>query len=280
MDGDGRRMRRRGSFDEDPDIYQMARPDYPRRVYEVLSGMGLGPGARVLEIGPGTGQATRPLVAAGASVLAVELGGHLAARLRTDLAGHDVTVIEGDFVTVPLPDGDVDLAVCATTFHWLDPDAAVRRLARLVWPGGGLAVWWTVFGDPDRIPPWRAEVDRLYRRWLPGEKVRPGDLPAVMRVAERTAELAAGGWFGPVQVEMIRWEHQLTPRRVRGLWATFSAVRELSADRRRSLLDGVAEVVASQPGGVAVDNYVTALYTAPRRDDSGPRRGASGPSTR
>ncbi|WP_368666031.1 class I SAM-dependent methyltransferase [Micromonospora sp. BL1] len=133
---------------------------------------------RVLEIGPGTGQVTRPLVDAGASVLAVELGGRLAARLLTNLAGHDVTVVEGDFTTVPLPDDTFDLAVCATAFHWLNKDAAVRRLARFVRPGGGLAVWWTVFGDPDRSPPWRTELDAVYRRWLPGQGRGPVGVPA------------------------------------------------------------------------------------------------------
>lgn len=266
MSGDDQRLSRRGSFDEDPDNYQAARPGYPRRVYEVLAECGLRPGARVLEILPGTGQVTRPLVDSGASVLAVELGGRLAARLRTNLAGHDVTVVDGDFTTVPLPDDTFDLAICATAFHWLNAGAAVRRLARFVRPGGGLAVWWTVFGDPDRSPPWRAELDAVYRRWLPGQGCRPAGVPAPLRVAERTAELQAGDWFGPVQVEMIRWEHQLTPHGARGLWGTFPNVRELSTDQREAFLDGVAEVVARQPGGTAIDNYVTALYTAARRN--------------
>ncbi|WP_433315626.1 class I SAM-dependent methyltransferase [Micromonospora sp. CA-269861] len=270
MGGDDQRLSRRGSFDEDPDNYQAARPGYPRRVYEVLAECGLRPGARVLEIGPGTGQVTRPLVDAGASVLAVELGGRLATRLRTNLTGHDVTVVvvEGDFATVALPDDTFDLAVCATAFHWLDAGAAVRRLARLVRPGGGLAVWWTVFGDPDRSPPWRTELDAVYRRWLPGQGRGPAGVPAPLRVAERMAELRAGDWFGPVQVEMIRWEHQLTPHGARGLWGTFPNVRELSTDQREAFLDGVAEVIARQPGATAIDHYVTALYTAPRRDSS------------
>ncbi|MEU1358758.1 methyltransferase domain-containing protein [Micromonospora zamorensis] len=268
MGEDDQRQSRRGSFDEDPDNYHAARPGYPRRVYEVLAECGLRPGARVLEVGPGTGQVTRPLVDAGASVLAVEFGGRLAARLRTNLAGHDLTVVEGDFATVALPDGTFDLAVCATAFHWLDPGAAVRRLARLVRPGGGLAVWWTVFGDPDRSPPWRTELDAVYRRWLPGQGRGPAGVPAPLRVAERTAELRAGDWFGPCQVEMIHWEHQLSPHGARGLWGTFPNVRELSTDQREAFLDGVAEVIARQPGATATDYYVTALYRAQRRNNS------------
>ncbi len=137
MTDDEVRLRRRRSFDEDPDNYQAARPDYPQRVYEVLtSECGLRNGTRVLEIGPGTGQVTRRLVAAGASVVAVELGNALAARLREATAGQDVTVVEGDFAVAELLEQGFDLAVCGTAFHWLDPVAAVPRLAALVRPGG------------------------------------------------------------------------------------------------------------------------------------------------
>ncbi|MFC4109924.1 class I SAM-dependent methyltransferase [Micromonospora zhanjiangensis] len=257
--------RRRDSFDEDPDNYQAARPSYPERVYQVLTECGLGPGARVLEVGPGTGQVTGHLVAAGASVVAVELGPGLATRLRRNLADRDVTVIEGDFATVGVPGGGFDVAVCATSLHWLDAEVAVRRLAGLVRPGGWLVVWWTVFGDPERPAPWRVGLDPLYQRWLPGQRRNP--VPVPLRVAERTAELETGGWFDLVGVEMIRWTHLLTPQRARGLWGTFPNVRELDPDQRQAFLHGVAEVIAGQPGGVAEDHYVTALYTARRRTD-------------
>ncbi|MEV0134676.1 class I SAM-dependent methyltransferase [Dactylosporangium sp. NPDC050688] len=240
-------------------------------MFEVLTDCGLRPGARVVEVGPGTGQVTARLVAEGASVVAVELGAKLAAQLRANLAGHDVTVVQGDFATVGVPGGQFDLAVCATALHWLDAEVAVRRLAELVRPGGWLAVWWTVFGDPDRPPAWRAELDGLYRRWMPDERRNPAEVPAPMRVAERTAELESGGRFGPVEVETIRWDHPLTPTGARGLWGTFPNVRELDEVRREALLDGVADVVAGQPDAMVIDHYVTALYTAERRPDTASR---------
>jgi hypothetical protein len=142
---------------------------------------------------------------------------------------------------------------------------AVPRLADAVRPGGWLAVWWTVFGDPARVSPWRWSLDHLYQRYLPQERHDPTEPPAPMRVGQCSAELTAGGWFGPVDAEMIRWQHQLTPDAARRLWATFPNIRELKPARRNAFLTDLGNMVATQPGGVVVDNYVTALYTAQRR---------------
>jgi hypothetical protein len=163
----------------------------------------------------------------------------------------------------------------ATAFHWLDPATAMQRLATLVRPGGWLAVWWTVFGDPHHIPAWRLALDAVYERHLPGERRDLAEEPAPMRVERRSAELAAGGWFGPIHAEMIRWQHRLTADATRRLWATFPNVRELDASRRQAFLDELAEVVDRQPGGVAVDNYVTALYTARCRTGDQPAESRS-----
>ena len=69
------------------DLYDRARPGYPVPVFEALATFGdLRPGSRVLELGPGTGQATRPLAERGYQVVAVELGARLAERARRNLA--------------------------------------------------------------------------------------------------------------------------------------------------------------------------------------------------
>jgi hypothetical protein len=72
------RERRRGTFDQAADLYDRARPGYPRALFDDLAELtGVGAGSRVLEIGPGTGQATLPLAERGCRVVAVErLAGH------------------------------------------------------------------------------------------------------------------------------------------------------------------------------------------------------------
>ncbi|HET8788172.1 MAG TPA: rRNA adenine N-6-methyltransferase family protein, partial [Actinomycetes bacterium] len=72
------RERLRSTFDQVADLYDRVRPGYPAALFDDLAELaGVGPGARVLEIGPGTGQATVPLAERGCRVVAVELGAGL-----------------------------------------------------------------------------------------------------------------------------------------------------------------------------------------------------------
>ena len=65
----------RSIFDEDADLYDRSRPDYPPALFaDLVNITGIGAGSTVVEIGPGTGQATRGLLATGAAIIAVEIG--------------------------------------------------------------------------------------------------------------------------------------------------------------------------------------------------------------
>jgi SAM-dependent methyltransferase len=253
---------RRWSFDRDAGVYEGGRPPYPPRTYEFMAEIGaLGPGTRVLEIGPGTGQATIELLERGALVDAIELGANLAGRLRERLPDPHLTVTVGDIHTVDLSEGEYDTVVAATMFHWLDVPALLPRLAATLRPGGWLVVWWTVFGDPDASTPFRREVDRIYRERMPQEWHPHDEVPRAMRVDERIADLTGGGSFTDARYELIRWTARLTTGQVRALFATFPNVAELDPATRRAHLGALAAAVDVE-GGVTDDPYVTAVYAA------------------
>lgn len=145
---------RRALFGSDVAAYDAGRPSYPERVYELLrERCGLGPGTRVVEMGPGTGQATRPLLDAGARVTAVELSADLACRLRANCGDGELEVKVGAFEDIDFVPGSVDLVVSATAFHWVPPDTGLRRCADVLRNDGSLALWWNVYGDPSRHDP-------------------------------------------------------------------------------------------------------------------------------
>jgi len=251
---------RRLSFDARADEYRLARPPYPDRVYQVLTERcGLGPGTRLLEVGPGTGQATRELLARGADVIAVEPGARLADHLVADLPGASLRVIREGIETAALFDSTFDLVVSATAFHWVRPDVTLPKLARALRPGGWLAVWWTDFGDRERPTEFRAGLDELYGRYLPNERRYAVPARGPLNVESWCAELSQGGHFGWPEVEMIRWEHALTADRARRLFGSFPNVNELGPSTRAELLDAIG-VLVLRLGGVVQDPYVTVLY--------------------
>ncbi len=110
----------RHGFDEVAELYDQVRPGYPDEFFHELAAL-LPRSPVVVEVGPGTGQATKGLVARGAKLTAVELGAHLATVLARNLP-------------------TVDAVVAASSYHWVPPEERVTRPATLLRPGGYLAV--------------------------------------------------------------------------------------------------------------------------------------------
>jgi SAM-dependent methyltransferase len=129
----------RRSFDGAAEIYHKIRPTYPAPMFADL--FRLLPGVpEILEVGPGTGQATRELLARGATVHAVEIGLAMGAKLREALPSLALTVTIGDFEEVDVGEDRFDAVFAATAYHWISPQAQVDRPASILKPGGVIAV--------------------------------------------------------------------------------------------------------------------------------------------
>ncbi len=136
------REERRMRFDEAAEEYQRARPGYPDKVFDDIEALGgIADHARVLEIGCGTGQATRSLAERGHEVVGVELGKSLADVARRELASYpNVAIHAGAFEAWPLPDERFDLVLAATSFHWIDPEIRLAKSAAALKDGGGIGI--------------------------------------------------------------------------------------------------------------------------------------------
>jgi protein-L-isoaspartate O-methyltransferase len=106
----------RATFGQDAELYDQARPGYPGQLFADLAQLaGLTPQSRVLEIGCGTGQATRPLAELGCTLVAVELSPEMAAVARRNLHQFpNVTVEVCPFEEWTPPDTPFDLVLSAT----------------------------------------------------------------------------------------------------------------------------------------------------------------------
>jgi SAM-dependent methyltransferase len=252
-------------FDAGAEGYD-ARPPYPEAIYALLAERcGCGAGSRVLEIGPGTGQATMRLLELGANVTAVEPGPALAQRLRGRAAGRPLEVVVGSFESAELPAAHFDLVAAATAFHWVDPAVGLSKVARHLRAGGWLALWWTVFGDPDRPDPFHQAIGPMLHQLAPELRVDAfAGTPYALDVPARTAEIDATGRFGPVEHHVVAWEGHHDALGIRRLFATYSPWLALPEARRNETLDALERIAKEDFADAVTRPYLTSLFLARR----------------
>jgi ubiquinone/menaquinone biosynthesis C-methylase UbiE len=129
-------------FNEVAAAYDRNRPAYPEVLVDrACTAACIGAGDRVLEIGCGTGQLTRSLLARGLRVTALEPGDQLIAIARENLSGAgDVEFVNARLEDLQLPHERYEAVVSASAIHWADPDLSWRRIADVLAPGGTLAL--------------------------------------------------------------------------------------------------------------------------------------------
>ena len=274
----------RAIFAEDAELYDRMRPTYPYAIFDDLASFGqLTPGCRVLEIGCGTGQATRALAERGYHVIALDVGASMVQVARRRLAAFaNVHLVQSAFEAWRLPRERFDAVVSATAFHWLNPDLRVGKAARALCDGGTLALISThhvAGGDAQFFE----EVQACYERWDPSTP--PGlrlssqdDIPA------DTAELDSSGLFEPAVVHRYAWAQSYAASEYRDLLLTYSGHRALDPTRRTHLLDCITDLIETRFSGRITKHYMNQLCLArvrpPRDSAAGPRRGLAAPTHR
>ena len=241
-------------FDLDAQGYDDGRPDYPAGAWQqVLAHLDLTAGSRVLEIGPGTGQATARLLATGATVEAVEPGAELSALLRTRFADADLQVQTATLEAAELADGSFDAVASATAFHWVDPDVGIPVLRRVLRPGAPVCLWWNVYRDParDEVDP----IDALVR----GSTELPNTrgLNGILDELDLPARLTEAG-FVDVRTDVVRWTGRHDEERLIKLFRSFSDMRKRTA-AERDLVLGRLRTHARAAGGVVERAYTTPM---------------------
>jgi len=260
----GDRERLRSTFDQAAELYDRARPRYPPALFDDLAELtGIGPGSRVLEIDPGTGQATIPLAERGCQVVAVELGAHLAAVARRNLARFPaVEVVTAAFEAWPLPSEPFDLVLAATAFHWIDPAVRVAKAADALRPGGWLATITThhVAGGDESF---FAEAQDCYIRWDPATPPEGVTLPPAASFPSSSDELDRSRRFGRAEFRRYEWDQPYTTDSYREVLLTYSGHRAMDPAAQHGLLDCISHLIDTRYGGRITKRYLTELRAAP-----------------
>jgi SAM-dependent methyltransferase len=252
----------RTTFGQDAELYDQCRPGYPPPLFTDLAALaGLGPDARVLEIGCGTGQATLPLAQLGCHVVAMDLSPDMAAIARRNLAQFpNVTVVAAAFEDWPPSDGTFDAVLSATAFHWLDPGLRMIKAAELLRPGGSLGIVSThhIAGGTNAF---FADAQRCYERFdpttPPGMRLTTDD-----EIPEEAAEFDRSARFGPVEFRRYEWQQTYTSPKYLNLLMTNSGHRAMAPQARSGLFACISHLIDDVYNGAIIKQYRTRLAIA------------------
>jgi len=224
--------------------YERGRPEYPLEAVRWL--VGDGP-ADVVDLGAGTGKLTRALVGLGHRVTAVEPLDEMRAEL--EVAVPEAHTLVGSAEAIPGPDASADVVTVAQAFHWFDHEKALPEIARVLRPGGRLALIWNSRDDRD---PWMARLSEI----LGNETVSESDVVPV---------LDESGLFGAVETTRFSLVQVRDRTMLLDLVLSRSYCAKLTPLERAPILDAVGALYDETAGedGVSLA-YITDCFRASR----------------
>ncbi len=244
------------SFGPGAESYDRARPSYPDEAVAWMTGRGR---SMVLELGAGTGKLTEVLTHGGHEVLATDPLPEMLTVLGRRVDAHHVVATAEH---LPVRSRSVDAVVCGQSFHWFDHSLAMAEIARVLRPGGVLALAWNTY---DEGIPW---VRRLKRLMSPGDH------------AAQLTPLMESPYFGFVDSKQFRFWQPHTAASLADLARSVSHVATMRETERASTLAKIDALYAEYGrghDGMQVP-YITRCYRAVVRHQELPPDSVAAPT--
>lgn len=256
-------MEQRFTFDRVAVLYDAARPDYPEALFDdVTVAANPGDDDTVLEIGCGTGQATRRLATSGFQIVALDPGPELIRIARDRLAKHsNIEFVNATFEAWPPRPDPFKLVLAAQSLHWVAPEIQFVKAAEALIPGGYLAVFGNV---PVSLaaPIWN-DFQRIYTEHAPHFLGPPPEnwyLPSgpIIKLFEESRR------FEPAEHSAYPWTWALMPASFTDYLRTISGFRLLEPAKREALLAALSNCVVAHGGRVEL-GFEAHLYLARKK---------------
>lgn len=248
------RLKGGGQFDQVARSYDAARIGYPAALFdEIFNYAGSTAVRRALEIGCGTGQATRSVAQRGIEVTCIEIGPHLVELARRNLAAFDnVRVILSSFEEWNMAPEPFDLVFSANAIHWVHPRARTRKTAKALRAGGTLALFRS-------IPLRNTELERRIDAWMgyAAAAKEPDELP-------KESQFRQSGYFENFRNYRYAMTHSFDAGTYVDLLFTLQRYHRIPPDLKRERLTRVRDWLDEAGGSIQVE-YATHLLLTQRK---------------
>lgn len=243
------------------EVYERGRSGYPQEALDLLAAeLELGPGARVVDLGAGTGKLTRLLVGSGSTVVAVEPVEAMRAELAQ--AVPSALPVAGTAEAMPLVGGCLTALTVAQAFHWFASDRALSEIHRVLRPGGGLGLIWN---RADTSVPWVARLRQLrsprprpgvrwirsVRGWMrrEGEQAttKGSQPPWVAKTRRAFSSETAGRLFTPLTERSFVHGEEMDADRLVDWVTSFSRFSRLTSSERTEVVGQVRDLAEQLP---------------------------------
>jgi len=249
------------SFDTVADQYDQYRPEYPQKLVDsVIELSGLPEGGRILEVGSGTGKATRLFAHRGFAIHCIEPGRNLAAVAAQKLQAYPRVTFEiTRFEEWQEQPTGFDLVMSAQAFHWVPKEISYTKASRALKPAGALALFWNMsMGSKGKI---EAGLNKIYQEIVPelGSQQSANEKTIQERLDQITQSACV--CFEPFTFRRFPWSQNYRTGEYLGLLNTYSDHLRLPEPARQRLFEGIAAAIDADGGSIQRD-YVAALFVA------------------
>lgn len=256
-------MENKNVFNDIISDYEIARPGYTTDLFtDIVDYSAIRNDANVLEIGSGPGQATEYFVKGGYSVTGLELGENQVKYLLEKFSGYqNFNALCTSFEDFNCEQEAYDLIFSATAFHWIKPEIGYPKAYNLLKKNGVMAVFWHLSSIIEPKTEMLIQIRNIFR-----ECALEFDTYITIEEAEdlhnlRISEIGTNNLFVKPVTKIYRWDDVYNTQRYLKLINSYSGFHGLSEDKKKAILENVANYIDSKGGKIIVPQEVR-LYMA------------------
>ena len=252
----------RTTFNEVAETYDEVRPGYTEQAIEdIISISGIPQSGKILEVGCGTGQATKPFAERGYSMHCLEMGDNLARIAVEKFRGYPNVQIENvAFEDWNIKPSMYDIVLSATAFHWIPSEVGFPKAAEALRDNGYLALLSNMHPSP--YAGFFERVQAIYQEIVPEWKDPREGLSSKEKIDLGEKNINSYGLFESVTVKRYHWSKTFATEDYLKLLYTFSDHRNLEANTKDRLYNNIGELIDKEYGGFIDRPYLTVLYLA------------------